>query len=145
MGLSVDWVLICENVQTVAAMPSLPGVVVIHGQGLAVPELAVVPWISRGRVLYWGDLDTYGFRILSLLRQVLPGVESVLMDRPALDRYLSLAVAEPSPYRGDITHLTRSENDALRALRAADLRLEQERIDIHYAHRVVMEIVEVHP
>ena len=137
-----SWVLICENVQSVVAMPSLPGVVAIHGQGLAVPELAVVPWIAGGRVLYWGDLDTYGFRILSLLRQVLPSVESVLMDRHTLERYASLAVTEPSPYRGDITHLTRTENDALRAIRAADLRLEQERIDIQYAERVVREILD---
>ena len=114
----------------------------IHGQGLAVTELAVVPWIAGGRVLYWGDLDTYGFRILSMLRQVLPSVESVLMDRHTLERYASLAVTEPSPYRGDITHLTRTENDALRAIRAADLRLEQERIDIQYAEGVVREILD---
>ena len=130
-------VLICENLQSVAAMPPVPGVVAIHGQGLAVPELALVPWIAGGRVLYWGDLDTYGFRILSLLRQALPSVESILMDQHTLERYSSLTVTEPSPYRGDITHLTRSENDALRELRLADLRLEQERIDIQYAERVV--------
>lgn len=137
LGLAPSWVLICENVQTVAAMPAINGVVIIHGQGLAVPELAIIPWLSGRRVLYWGDLDTYGFRILSLLRQVLPGVESVLMDRPTLELYGSLAVTEPSPYRSEITHLTRSEGDALRALRAGDMRLEQERIDIAYAHQVV--------
>ena len=102
-----------------------------------IEELALVPWIAGGRVLYWGDLDTYGFRILSLLRQALPSVESILMDQHTLERYSSLTVTEPSPYRGDITHLTRSENDALRELRLADLRLEQERIDIQYAERVV--------
>ena len=57
------------------------------------------------------------------------------LPRTATDS--SLTVTEPSPYRGDITHLTRSENDALRELRLADLRLEQERIDIQYAERVV--------
>lgn len=130
-------VLICENVQSVAALPTIPGIVAIHGQGLAVPELATVPWIAAGRVLYWGDLDTYGFRILSLLRQVLPGVESVLMDRSTLERYEALTVGEPKPYRSDISHLTRSENEALRLIRSGDLRLEQERVDIGWVDHVV--------
>jgi hypothetical protein len=52
---------------------------------------------------------------------------------------------EPSPYRSDITHLTSSEDKALRAIRDGDLRLEQERIDIGFAEQAVRALISVCP
>lgn len=121
-------VLLVENRDSMAPLKDLAGIVAIHAQGLAAPELAVVGWIARSRVLYWGDLDTHGMRILSLVRRVLPGTESLLMDRATLERFSALAVTEPSPFRGEVGHLTPAEHQALRAIREHDLRLEQERI-----------------
>ena len=133
----LDWspatVLVCENLQTVAALPSDLGVVAVHGNGLAAPALAGVPWLAAARVLYWGDLDTYGLSILSMVRQVLPRTESVLMDPTTLDRFAALAGPEPSPFRGPVGHLTHGEQQALAAIRAGDLRLEQERIPLPQA------------
>ena len=126
-------VLIVENQACVSPLPHLPGVVAVHGQGLAAPELAIVPWIHRSRILYWGDLDSHGIRILGMVRQVLPQVESILMDRGTLERFAALANREPAPYRGTVGHLTPDENDVLGLLRGNDLRLEQERIPWDYA------------
>ncbi len=123
-----DWVLICENLDCVASLPALRGVVAVHGNGFAAPALAEVGWIRGGRVAYWGDLDTHGFAILGLVRGVLSQTGSVLMDVATLERFLPLAVTEPQPFRGDIGHLTASETVALERLRVDDLRLEQERI-----------------
>jgi hypothetical protein len=128
----LDWkprcVLLVENRDSMAPLADLPGLVAVHSQGLAAPELAVVSWIARSRVLYWGDLDTHGLRILSLVRQVLPGTESLLMDQATLERYSGFAVTEPAPFRGVIGHLTPDESQALQAIRNRDLRLEQERL-----------------
>lgn len=55
------------------------------------------------------------------------------MDRATLRRFAALAGTEPSPYRGPIGHLTDSEQQALAAIRAADARLEQERIPLVHA------------
>jgi hypothetical protein len=41
-------------------------------------------WLRECEVLYWGDIDTHGFRILDQLRAVHPHVESVLMDEETL-------------------------------------------------------------
>lgn len=131
--LSPASVLIVENQACVSPLPHLPGVVAVHGQGLAAPELAVVPWLRRSRILYWGDLDSHGFRILGMVRQVLPQVESILMDRATLERFAALAIGEPAPYRGAVGHLTPDENEVLGLLRGDDLRLEQERIPWDYA------------
>lgn len=135
--LTLSWrprcVLICENLQCLAALTSTPGLVALHGNGYAATELAGVDWVNRTRVLYWGDLDSHGFAILGRLRATIPQVESVLMDEATLDKFGALAVAEPQPYRGYIGHLTASERRALVRLRDDDRRLEQERIDWGHA------------
>ncbi len=56
-----------------------------------------------------------------------------MMDEETLDDWRGLAVTEPNPYRGEVGHLTLAELRALSAVRAGDLRLEQERIGRDYA------------
>ena len=141
LDLSPSCVLLVENRDSMAPLAELPGVVAIHAQGLAAPDLAVVGWIARSRVFYWGDLDTHGIRILSLVRKVLPGTQSILMDRATLDRFSTLAVTEPSPFRGDVGHLTPDEVQALRTIRASDLRLEQERIPWGYVTKAIADAI----
>jgi hypothetical protein len=133
-----EWVLIVENAQTLLALPPLAGAVAVFGKGKDAPELAAVPWIKQcRRLLYWGDLDTHGFHILSLVRRVLPQAESVLMDEATLDRFLALAGQEPKPFAGPISHLTEPELRALNRLRERGLRLEQERVDMAHAEAVL--------
>lgn len=137
-------VLVCENLQTVAALTDDLELVAVHGNGLAAPALAGVPWLRAARVLYWGDLDTYGLSILSMMRQVLPQTESLLMDAATLQRFATLAGTEPSPYRGGIGYLTESEQKALLAIRATDARLEQERIPLPHATALLHALLQPH-
>jgi hypothetical protein len=132
------WVLIVENSQTLAALPSFPGMVVVFGQGKDAPALADVPWIAKApHLLYWGDLDTHGMHILGLVRKVLSQTESILMDEDTLERFASMAVAEPKPFFAFISHLTEPELHVLARLRKNDTRLEQERIDLSYAQAII--------
>lgn len=121
-------VLISENLTTVSTLPPMAGTVAVHGMGFAAPSLAEVGWIREAEVLYWGDLDTYGFQILGQVRAAMPQTTSVMMDGATLDAARHFAVREPRPFRGEIGHLNISELEALARLRADDLRLEQERI-----------------
>ncbi|MDO5534044.1 MAG: DUF2220 family protein, partial [Propionibacteriaceae bacterium] len=127
-------VIICENATTIGTLPSLPGVVAVHGMGFAAPTLAEVGWIRRAEQWYWGDLDTYGFQILGQLRAVLGEVRSLLMDVETLHAFSDLCVREPRPFRGEIGHLSAAERMALAHVRRGDLRLEQERIPREAAH-----------
>lgn len=127
-------VLVLENLETLLALPPLPGVVAAHGSGFAVGALAGVPWVQQARVLYWGDLDSNGFAILHAFRSRLPGVQSVLMDVDTLYEHRDLWVAEPKAARGVYSTLDAQESEALQALRdAGDARLEQERIPWNFA------------
>jgi len=130
-------VIVTENLQSLLRLEPMPGVVGVHGQGLDVVELAQVKWIGAARVVYWGDLDSHGFNILSLVRRQWPQTESVLMDAETLRRHWDAGVPEPDPFRGDIGYLTAPENQALALLREHDWRLEQEQLPWQEASEAV--------
>lgn len=135
-------VLICENLQTVLALPDMPGVIAIHGLGGSVTDLAAAEWIQASPVVYWGDIDSHGFAILSALRQRLPQVVSVLMDADTLWEHQDLCVEEPKPTFADLPLLTSAEQQVYQSLQnpewvgnkvAGQVRLEQERISWAWA------------
>lgn len=127
-------VLVFENLESVLAMPELPGTVAVHGSGYAVGRLRAIPWLRDAPIRYWGDLDSNGFAILNLIRSACADVTSVLMDERTLDDHLDLAGHEATPNRGVFPLLTAGEHAVLDRLRRdGDLRLEQERIEWGYA------------
>lgn len=133
-------VLIIENLTSLAALPEFDGMIALHGRGFAVTQLAQIPWVTGAPVLlYWGDLDSYGFEILKRCRAALPQSRSVLMDRRTLARFRERAGTEPRPYRAEIDTLTPEEAATLATLRESDARLEQERIDPAYAIAGIVE------
>lgn len=122
-------VFVFENLESVLAMPDWTEAVAVHGSGYAVDNVARLAWVHGARVIYWGDLDSHGFAILSRLRTHLPGVESTLMDEGILIDHKDLWVQEPKPHTGVFPALTGTEARALARLRTeGDVRLEQERI-----------------
>ena len=127
-------VLVLENLQTLLALPELPGTVAVHGSGYAPGDLARVPWLQSARVQYWGDLDSHGLSILHRFRAAGIEASSVLMDAVTLAAHRDLCGTEPTPARGELPLLTPEEQRVLDLLRdGGDLRLEQERIGWAYA------------
>lgn len=129
LDVSPSIVFVFENLETMFAMPDLPGAVVVHGGGYAAPRLGGIPWIQAGRVIYWGDLDSDGFAILHALRSNCADVTSALMDEETLLAYRDLWVPEPKAAAGTYPTLTAGEQQALDRIRSeGNIRLEQERI-----------------
>jgi hypothetical protein len=129
LPITPSTVFVFENLETVLAMPAIPGAVVVHGSGYAAGRLRAIPWVAAGRILYWGDLDSDGFAILHALRSNCANVTSVLMEEATLLTYRDLWVPEPTPAGGSYPLLTAGEAAALRRIRSeGNVRLEQERI-----------------
>jgi hypothetical protein len=128
-------VIICENAETVQVLPDLSGTgaVAVSGAGYSVPGLLEVPWIASVPILYWGDLDADGFRILDRARHHHERVRSVLMDRSTLEAHRDLVV--PGGIRPPATaeELTTAERELYEELAATGDRLEQERIELGFA------------
>ena len=134
LSLHPGVVLVTENLETLLALPQLPGVVAVHGSGYAVDRIAELPWATSSRVLYWGDLDSHGFAILNRARAAGLEIESVLMDAATLDMHRDLWVREPQPFVGKLARLSAGESAAFAMLAAEGYpRLEQERIPWAYA------------
>ena len=119
--------------------------VVIGGMGYRVIELIQnMPWISRVKnVYYWGDMDKNGFNILSRVYEVLPRVQSVLMD---IDTIKSIPfdvmvkdvdrIYDESNYK----NLSLSEHRAFEYLKEQDLRIEQEHIPKEFVGKMINNI-----
>ena len=125
--------VIVENLETGLALPDMPGAIALMKLGHGVGVIEDLPWLRPAAGVYWGDIDTHGFAILSRARRVLPGLKSVLMDQPTLLRHRDLWGYEPSQFSGpDLDRLTADELAVYAGLLAQtwgpNVRLEQERI-----------------
>ncbi|GGE74960.1 Wadjet anti-phage system protein JetD domain-containing protein [Nesterenkonia cremea] len=123
--------VVVENLQTLLGLPDMPGVIGIHNPGsTGAPLLAELGWLRGVGLIYWGDLDVEGLRILSRVRSRFPQTRSVLTDRDTLESHLDLTV--PDHERASRTmpeHLTPEERELFLALEEhGRVRLEQERI-----------------
>jgi hypothetical protein len=130
LRLPVNSVIITENLVNFLAVPERPGSLAIYGGGYGFSSLRDAGWLRDCEVLYWGDLDTHGFRILDQLRTVHPHVASVLMDEETLLSHRGVWGHEPSPSRAELTRLTPEERALYEALEddtyGPSIRLEQE-------------------
>ncbi|MGO1192729.1 MAG: Wadjet anti-phage system protein JetD domain-containing protein [Nesterenkonia sp.] len=139
-------VIMVENLQTLLALPQMSGVIAVHSAGYAAKSPAAISWLRECPVIYWGDLDVDGFRILSIVRAALPQTSSVLMDRGTLKEHLDLA----GPDRKDAPrtlpdHLTGPERDGFAALQEfGEVRLEQERIPWDFALAAIERALDEH-
>ncbi|MDQ0770200.1 hypothetical protein QF031_002949 [Pseudarthrobacter defluvii] len=137
LQLPVHTVIATENQVNFLALPDLPGTLALYGGGYGFSSLRDAAWLQDCRVLYWGDIDTHGFRILDQLRAVHPHVESVLMDEETLQAHREFCGQESSPSRSALTRLTAAEAALYEALGndtfGPHVRLEQELITWDWA------------
>lgn len=138
-------VFIVENLQTGLAFNDIPGAILFMKQGYAVDEFGRIPWLKDLPCHYWGDIDTHGFAILNRLRQHLPQVESLLMDRETLLAHKTYWGAESTPASHDLTRLSDDENALYKALKdgryGTNIRLEQEHIAWNLAWSTISQAV----
>jgi hypothetical protein len=112
----------------------MPGAIVIFGLGYGISSLRDAGWLGEREILYWGDIDTHGFSILSQLRGYFPRTRSLLMDRETLMEFRHLWGVEDDDKRctNELPNLSEAERDVYLDLKGnvlgENVRLEQERI-----------------
>lgn len=144
LRLPVSRVYIVENIQTGLCFEDRAGSAVFMGLGYGANVLARLPWVSQSECIYWGDLDTHGFAILSRLRAFLPRLASRLMDEATLLQNRDLWVEEKEQYNaGELPFLTAAEQAVYQGLKqqrwGLNVRLEQERLAWPEAWREISE------
>lgn len=135
------------GIEVFLTLPELPGAAAIFGSGFAVQALRACAWMRDRRILYWGDIDTHGFRILAGLRRSFPGVESLLMDEHTFDRFPHARTDAAQDLSNPPQGLREDESALfLRLARCtAGNRLEQERIPHWWAAQRLAEALNSDP
>lgn len=132
LRLPVSSVIVTENLVNFLALPERLDSLAIYGGGYGFSSLRDAAWLRGCEVLYWGDLDTHGFRILDELRAVHAHVVSVLMDKATLMEHRDVWGNEPQPSTAALTRLTEEESALYEELGNGTygpaVRLEQELI-----------------
>jgi hypothetical protein len=111
--------------------------VAIFGSGYAVQNLKTVPWLCHCSIVYWGDLDADGFKILSQLRSYFPQTISMMMDLETFNQFTEFAVSVEGAIAASLPHLTEEELTTYTHLVTHQKRLEQERISQNYVNHVL--------
>lgn len=127
-------ILIVENNQSGFGLPRLDDTIAVFGGGANVSWLDA-GWLRDKHIAYWGDIDTWGFNILSDARQYLPSLNALMMDLKTFAQFRQRAVPEPSPVEKLPPNLTAEEIELFDELRYGGyqgLRLEQERLSADY-------------
>ncbi len=112
LDLPVNKVFITENKINGLIFPMVKQSMVIFGLGYGIQSLQNISWLAQKRLFYWGDIDTHGFSILSMLRHYFPEVQSFLMDKQTLFEFKKSWVKEPNEKRfvSSLASLTDDEN-----------------------------------
>lgn len=125
-------VILVENEISYLALPPMADTLAIFGSGFALGSVQGLGWLQSRRILYWGDLDTYGFLILNRLRSRYPDVTSILMNHDTLLAHREQWVSEEKPTTEPLPLLTEPESELYRDLvedrYGHHVRLEQERV-----------------
>ncbi len=143
-----DRVVITENKTNGLSFPPLARSMVVFGLGYGISSLRDAAWLGEKEILYWGDIDTHGFSILSRLRGFFPGARSLLMDRETLMEFRGLWGREDDDKRcaADLGNLVETERRLYSDLRdnilGENIRLEQERIAFACLKKTLSSLVE---
>jgi hypothetical protein len=138
----ITTVFVVENEVTYLAFPEVADSIVVFGSGFALTALSALPWLQGKQIVYWGDIDTHGFDILSRLRGRFSAVRSMLMDSDTLLAHANQWVTEPSPTRRALAYLTAEEasvyRDLVEGAHGPTVRLEQERVRFSALDRALL-------
>lgn len=92
--LPANRILLIENDRCLHLLPTLPDTIAVLGSGFDLAWLRA-DWLRERHLGYWGDMDTWGLRMLARARELQPHLEPLLMNQPLFGAHAdTLAVPE---------------------------------------------------
>lgn len=135
MDPQIDEVWLVENETNLYLLQQRENALGLVSRGNALHVLAEVPFFHKARLLYWGDLDEAGFRMLHQFRQLYPALESILMDEETLRFHQEgVHIIKTGIVKMELD-LSESEMAAYNYLRQIKGRIEQEQLDQAFIQR----------
>lgn len=132
--LPAENILVVENMQSGLRLPPMENTIPVIGCGRNIAWLHA-DWLKSKKVMYWGDIDTWGLTILSEARELCNNIQAIMMDGETFNDHLHLLTIEPTFNRNLPVSLTDAEQGLFKQLSEMcdqQNRLEQERIPQAY-------------
>jgi hypothetical protein len=143
LSMPASTCLVVENRMIFLTLPPLLNTVAILGDGKAAALLNGTEWFSRCRLVYWGDIDDSGFRILSALRAAGHPFQSLLMDLQTWKQFEHLSHPGKHEVGSVDLRLEEAELRAWESVTKAERMLEQEHLPQSVVdqalHRIIVE------
>lgn len=129
-------ILIVENEQTILTLSKLNlPFFICGGTGKNLDWLG--DWDN---VYYWGDIDSDGLMMLSLAREKIPSIKSIMMDNMTINTFRSQIVQDTTKLINLPSNLNDDENSLFREVNRLKERLEQEKISEEYILRMLSKL-----
>ncbi|RZG68502.1 hypothetical protein EXU29_17660 [Acinetobacter wuhouensis] len=141
LTLPIKRVIVIENkisFYTALTLPDMSNTIVIFGSGYKIAELKQVTWFNDVELLYWGDIDSQGFEILSQFRSYFPHTNSLLMDEITFNLFFEQDSGTPTTINME-NYLNDEEQNLYQRIRSNNWRLEQEKIPVEYVNKSLNE------
>jgi hypothetical protein len=140
--LPAENILVVENMQSGLGLPPMENTIAVIGCGRNIAWL-YADWLKSKKVMYWGDIDTWGLTILSEARELCNNIQAIMMDGETFNAHLHLLTIEPTSNRNLPASLTDAEQSLFKQLSEMcdqPNRLEQERLPQAYVLKNVLSI-----
>jgi hypothetical protein len=131
-------VFIVENKMNFLAFPKHNNAIVIWGE--ANKKLKVIGnanWIKDKQVLYQGDIDTWGLKILANYRKHFYNIQSILMSQELFEKYYKYAGTEKTSCNNCPVELTDTEKSLFHFL--LEQKKEKNRLEQEYIPQVELD------
>jgi hypothetical protein len=130
--------LLVENDRALHLLPPCKGTLAVLGSGNDLSWLSS-PSLTEKQIAYWGDLDTWGLRLLAHARRYLPELPALLMDAATFHQFAAhRAVVEPERAKLPSADLSIQEHELFDRLTSTPKgRLEQEFLPEEVVHQAV--------
>jgi len=135
-----------SNLMNFLTLPQIENTIGIFGSGFMVANLKNALWLGEKDILYWGDIDTHGFKILSQIRGYFPNTKSIMMDFETLNAFKEEWDKGEPINKEYLPNLTADEQELFKFVRADNvntIRLEQEKISHEYVLEQMSKIYEL--
>ncbi len=138
LELPCTHIVLVENEQCHYQLPELKNTIAILGAGLNLNWLNN-PHFKSSYIAYWGDIDSWGLKMLSIARNLQPDLTALLMDNETFENNQLCAVIEPQTAGQETPqHLNPAEAKFYQKLLQLERgRLEQEFIEKNTVHNVI--------
>ena len=132
LDLQNHTIIIAENKINFLTIPRAPNSIALFGKGFNIEVLKHCAWLKSCDIVYWGDMDSHGFQILSMLRSYFPHSKSIMMDQETFDAFKEFVVQGHQLALQASLHLTPAEQAMFHYINTHQFRLEQEHLSHDY-------------